>query len=183
MKRACQIFTPENSTRAFTCEGTVFVGCLSKSIDVYTGSTLVKFKRFTTESHPNCFCQLGPNHILVGMFGGRLACIDSKTMRITDLGLVGEGITKIEHITKVHAKKIAIATSHGVLMAKFEVSPHTGIVDLEVCKTNGRFLGDLHVLFVDEFERGKLFCVIQDSGTALIVDRLTKDPSKVEERI
>ena len=76
---------------------------------------------------------------MVGQFTGEIAVIDVKNMMINELGKFGS--SKIEHLCKLSKNLIAIATcGDGLLLAKYDISMHTGLIDLEPLKKNGSFL-------------------------------------------
>lgn len=167
-----QFYTVDNVTVAHQSDSLIFIGCLQQKIDIITAENFVKFKRFATNSHPSCFYQINADFLLVGQFQGDLAFIDVKNMRIQELGKIGNSVVKIESICKVSQKNtLAIATqSEGIFLAKYEISPHTALLDFELVKKNGHFLTDQHVRYIDEFAPNKLLAITENSGAAVIID-------------
>jgi hypothetical protein len=66
---------------------------------------------------------------------------------------------------------LAIATQgNGVYIAKYDISPHTGMVDFEVIKSH-HYLPGQHVRYIDEFVKDKLLAIVESSGLAVIIDK------------
>lgn len=172
-----QFYTMENITVAHQSESLIFVGCLQQKIDVLTAENFVKFKRFMTNSHPSCFCQLTKDYILVGQFNGDIAFIDLKSMQLREVCKIGKSVVKIEQITKLSIRNhIVIATQNeGLYIAKYEVSPHTNMLDFEILKKGkSNFLEGHHIVYVDEYAPYQLIAFVENSGCAALIDLKTE---------
>ena len=170
-------YTMDNVTVAHQCESLIFVGCLQQKIDVLTAESFVKFKRFNTNSHPSYFCQLTKDHILVGQFNGDIAFIDLKQMTLREVCKIGKAVIKIECIAKMlNRNHIAIATQNeGLFIAKYDISPHTNMMEIEIVKKNkSNYLEGHQIIFVDEYQPFKLIAFVENSGCAALIDLKTE---------